>query len=219
MMKRRTFVQTAAVTVFGLSIHADVIARPFHQPTKGVQHWLRQLAIATSAQRRSKASLALSSFRERTDIVDAYFARHGYFSDNSGYYFYNEKESCCFYSLTLRHSKSGLQDMLVAVLTLDADHVWRHTHTLTAYQLEALARAANAMTGHQALQALLLPVPCAARLPMPQAYKSQLAEVSISTEIHRGKAATNIRIMENGQTLFQDTFESEHNLTSQPVIA
>ena len=212
-MKRRTFVRTAALSAFGLSLKPGIAPFAFLHTT-GVQQWLRSLVAATSARRRSGALVAAESFRELTNSLNTYFSKRGYEADHSEFYFYNEQESCCFYALKLQHSAAGLSDVLVPVLTRSSDGAWQHVNTITGYQLEALAVAAKALAEHPTpLQQLLLPGNKRGSIPAHIGFSSEQADVAISTRLQGGKAETSIAISDKGQVIFNRTFASRHCLT------
>ena len=216
-MKRRVFVQSAAISAFGLSLKPGFVPFSLFQ-SSGVQQWLRALVVATSAKRRSSALVGRESFEALTATLNAYFSKRGYHAEHTGFYFYNEQERCCFYPLKLQHSVAGLCDMLVPVLTRDSDGSWRHINTLTGYQVEALARAAKALADHPTpLQHLLLPANGPSRVPAHIGFGSEKASIAFSTSLQDGIAKTSISISDHGQVIFKDTFISRHCLTVSMV--
>lgn len=212
-MKRRTFVRSAAISAFGLSLNPFKNSIFNFQATRAHQ-WLGALVSATLAKRRSGPSVGSGSFQELSGTLNAYFAKRGYKADHSGYYFYNGGY-CCFYPLKLEHSASGLSDVLVPVLAHSTDGSWRHINTFTGYQMEALARAADALADYPVpLQQLLLPATGGRVNHALGAYRSQHADVTMATRIKDGKAETDISISDAGRVFFKDTFVSKHCLTS-----
>jgi hypothetical protein len=213
-MKRRAFVHTAVFSAIGIGISPSLPLFSFFQPA-GVNQWLRQLLAATKGKRLLIAPVATASFQELTTSLNVYFAKRGYIAEHPDYFFYKGQENTCLYALKLRHAASGMCDILVPVLTIGPDGNWHHTNTLTGYQVEALARAADALADQPIpLQQLLLPSGAKARIPAHLGFSSNAADISFSTRIQGGKALTSIAVNNNGQILFQDSFESKHCLTN-----
>lgn len=212
-MKRRTFVRSAALGAMGLSLTPGILPFPFQQ--SGSQQWLKSLVNASGAKRRSIASESADSFRTLTESLQAYFSKRGYGKTGSDYYFYNAGGSYCFYTMKLQHGAHTMDDVLIPVLQLDPNGSWRHIRTLTGYQLEALAEAANALSGHaQPLQEILLPGAGRPAVPSHLGFNAQEAEVSISTRLSGGNAETSIAIMDRDQLIFNKIFKSRHSLTA-----
>jgi hypothetical protein len=211
-MKRRTFVRTASIGVFGLGINPRLLPAQT-KPDASVHHWMDQLVDATGARRRSGPVNAPESFKAKTKSLNGYFAERGYHKESNSVYFYGDQHNCCFYALSLRHTRSGLNDVLLPVLSLDEAGNWQHIATLTGFQLEALAHAASRLSGPAStLQGQLLPAPSGSNMLPNGAFHNQEGLVEIQTVVLTTGAQTTIRMTGPHGDHLNETFQSAHGL-------
>lgn len=214
-MKRRTFVQSAALGALGIGLKPDFSPLSLFA-AQGVHHWLRQLTGSCGARWRSTANQSSASFQELTTSLNGYFAKRGYSANNFGYYFYGSAGNACFYALKMRHANTGIQDLLVPVLALQPDGAWRHIFTLSGFQLEALAHAAEALKDQELpLQQLLLPDPTGT--PSYTGFNSQKAHIAFKTLVKSNTTQTSITISSQKTIIYQHEFTSKHCLTGSAV--
>lgn len=216
-MNRRNFLHTGSLGALGLSLPAGVLSLDW-QKAVNVHSWLQQLAVATGARRRSSLFVWSQALRERIQQTNAFLAKPGFVSEDSTLYFYAAGQACCFYPLVLRHHSTGLNDLLVPVMGRRPDGQWQQLVVLTGYQLEALAQAAKALAEHTLpLQDLLLPTGFAPH--NGSTYATLGGSVSMKTQLHNGKATTELLVRQGTETLYAERFISRHCLSTTPILA
>lgn len=213
-MKRRNFLQTGSLGLLSLGLPANVFSLASNrQPC--VQDWLRQLALAVTARRKSGAFGWPQDLKRQIEQTDAFMAGRGFFRESSGAFFC-ANGATCFYPLLLRRASVNLSELLVPVFNRQPDGSWKRLAVLTSYQLEALDRAAAALADQKTpIHELLLPAGAA---PASGSMFSTLhGSVSMVTQLSNGLAQTEIVVREGQNVVFSESFRSQHTLSSTPI--
>ena len=213
-MKRRNFLQTGTLGIASLGLPTGVFSI-MQQP--GVQNWLRQMADAVSAHRRSDISGYSQQLLNQIGQTDAFLAGRGFERENRGAFFCADGNTC-FYPLMLRRASANLTDLLVPVFNRQSDGTWKRLAVLTGYQLEALGRAATALAEQQTqtpLHELLLP---AGAVPATgDTFSTLRGAITMKTQLQNGSAQTEITIYSGLQIVFTESYRSQHTLSSTPT--
>jgi hypothetical protein len=213
IMKRRNFLQTGTfgIASFGLPTAAFSIL----QQQQGVHTWLRQLAEAASARRRSDLSGCPQQLIDLIGQTDVFLAGCGFERESRGTFFCAGGNTC-FYPLLLRRASVNLTELLVPVFHRQTDGAWKRLAVLTGYQLEALGRAATALAEqHKSLQELLLP---AGAIPATgDTFNTLRGAVTMKTQLKYGSAQTDITIYSGTEIIFTESYRSQHTLSSSPT--
>ncbi|HNE28239.1 MAG: hypothetical protein U0U46_18335 [Saprospiraceae bacterium] len=211
-MIRRSFLQTGALGLLGLSLPSGVSAAIF-QPAPNATNWFGQLVSLVGACRRTPFLMHPRALRNQIHQTNTLLAATGFNSRDSSLFFYPDQTDFCFYPLLLHRASAGLVDLLMPVLGQNADGSWRQIAVLTSYQMEALVRASAALAAYDAPMAeFLLPAGPLAGASIP----TKRGRVEIETCLENGTAITRISVEERGNVIFSDKFVSEHCLSHTP---
>lgn len=178
---------------------------------------MRAWAEAIGARRRPVTLFGPAALQGQIEATNAFLASCGYLSEDASVYF-SPNRTHCFYPLVLRRSEAGLLDMLVPVFRVGADGSWQKVTVLTSYQIEALARAAAALSETELpLADLLLPLRLAH--DGKSGYESRHGRVRINNRMRKGRAHTTITVQNGRETAYEAAFASQHDLTVQSRVA
>jgi hypothetical protein len=214
LMKRRTFVRTAALGALGLGVNTGLFAANGNNNSKA-RVWLQQLTDLIDARPQRKALSSPDSFLQLAAQLNKYFSERGYSTQfDSRFYFYGPQQNCCLFPLELRHARSGTSDFVAPVLRLNAQQEWEHFHTMTGFELEALVHASKALlkTHPETVAALLMPDPARTSNMRKPHYDTAAGTVHVTTQMQANKSRTYIQVTNKGNAVFTDTFESGHCL-------
>ncbi len=214
-MNRRNFLHTGSLSALGLSLPTGLLS--LHGiKTQNSHTWLQQLAVAVGAKRRSSMLIWSDALRTSMLQTNTELATHGFLREDTAVYFYSA-QSYCFYPLVMRHAASGTTEFLVPVFGRRSDGQWKKLLVLTSFQIEALAHAATALAGQELpLQELLLPAGFAAF--QGRTYGTVEGSVVTHTQLCNGRSSTDLQVLRGGKTLYTSTIQSQHCLSTAPVV-
>jgi hypothetical protein len=214
-MRRRNFVQHTGIGLAGFNLLQPILSTFGLHQQKNIQRWITQLAKATGTHHRDDSAFISDAFHNTVNTVNAGFANKGYVYARSGYHFYNQSGTYCFYVLEFNHDPSGTLDALIPILHELPDGTWEHFATINTFELEALAKAAVSIDEYpQPLDHILLPVSLQSgvkRNNLLNGKHSTIDIVSVTSKDHGIK--TRITVSSASQIIFKDTFTSPHCLT------
>ncbi len=213
-MERRNFIQKSALGFAGINL-LGIGSGAGHLFRAGVVHeWFYQFVKATSVRHRTGLFLPVE-LCDTVKSLNANFAKYGFTSHHSGYYFYPGTEDYCFYALEFNHSGAGMTDILIPVLHKEMDGSWKQFTTINGYQLEALVKSATSLENNtESIADLILPVKKQG-VSVMNGYSARHADVRIVTRIAEGKKGiTSVSIANPEKSFFNEVIESEHCLTS-----
>jgi len=212
-MKRRIFFRTMALGTVGLGFQSSIAAVPFvHAST--VWQWLAQMRSAFFVKNRASAKFSPENFTRQVALHNAFLEQHGFNAGNTPFCFLGENESFSFYPVMQQQTASGTSEMLLPVFFRDNDGVWSHQKTLNGFQLEALCRAANALSERtESLCHLLMPLSHKADSHALNRFHTIEGSVSITSRVVEGKVQTRCKVMAREGLIFEETFTSRHCLS------
>ena len=186
LMKRRNFVQNAAVGIVGLNAGTTDLHFLQDSPLRKVFDKFVKITGLTPC---------LSSFFLDAQLVavsNSFKMKHalkGYSFRKCDRYFYGAHNTFCIYAYERYHDATGLCDMIVPFFKKDNDGQWSHFYTANGFQIVALTKLADQCTvEHFHPGAALLPVSRGTGSEIT--FKSQLADVSIHTKTFSERADT-----------------------------
>jgi hypothetical protein len=213
-MERRNFIQKSAIGVAGFNL-LGLGTNMGHLFQAGVVHeWFYQFVQATSVRHRTGLFLPVE-LCDTVKSLNANFAKYGFTSHHSGYYFYPGREDYCFYALEFNHSASGMTDILIPMLHKEKDGSWKQFTILNGYQLEALVKSISSLeNNNESIADLILPVKKDGICVM-NGYSARHADVQIVTRVAVSKkGTTSICITNAEKSFFNEVIDSGHCLTS-----
>lgn len=210
-MKRSTFFRTTALGVLGIGMQPSFASVPFFQGTYLAQ-WMASLRAALFVKHRTAARVSSDHFSRQVALKNAFLEKHGFRTENMPFCFAGTHEDFGFYPVLQRYDASGTTEMLLPVFYRDSKGAWLHQKTLNGFQLEALCRAANALSANQLpLYKLLLPVSGTA--DAPNKFHTLEGSVTITSLLKAGKVQTRCIVAGSKGILFEETFISSHGLS------
>ncbi|MFZ1677590.1 MAG: hypothetical protein WAT91_09965 [Saprospiraceae bacterium] len=213
-MERRNFIQKSVIGVAGFNL-LGLGSNVGHLFQAGVVHeWFYQFVKATSVRHKTGLFLPVE-LCDTIKSLNANFAKYGFTSHHSGYYFYSGTEDYCFYALEFKHSASGMTDILIPVLHQEKDGSWKQFTTINGYQLEALVKSVPSLENNtESIADLILPVKKEG-VSVMNGYCASHADVRIVTRIVEGKKGiTSVSITNPEKSFFNEVIDSGHCLTS-----
>lgn len=212
-MKRSTFFRTTALGALGLGLQPSFAAVPFFQGNSA-QQWISRLRSALNVKFRMSAKFSPESLSIQVARQSDFLEKHGFIAGNEKICFFGENETFCFYPAVFRHDTSGTTEMLLPVFFRNSEGVWSHQQTLTGFQLEALCRAADALSGRpEPLYALLMPSLNSGGAGSPNTFQTLEGSVGITSKVLEGKVQTRCVVHGRNGLVFDETFVSVHCLS------
>ena len=213
IMKRRFFLQTSTLGIAGLGLPAGAFS--LVKQHEGVRAWFRLLVDTAAARHKSNLSGHSAQLAELVVQTDAFLDARGFERENSGAFFCAGNNTC-FYPLILRRASASLTDFLVPVFHRQPDGAWKRLAVLTGYQLEALGRAATALS-EQTIPPHELLLPAGPSPADGSTYQTLRGAVTMKTQLQYGSAQTEITIYSGQQIIFTEKYRSRHTLCSTPI--
>ena len=210
-MKRSTFFRTTALGALGLGMQPSFAAAPFFQGTSTAQ-WMANLRAALFVKHRTAAKFSPNNFSRQVALKNAFLEQHNFKTENIPFCFAGTQENFGFYPVLQRSAATGTTEMLLPVFYRDSTGAWKYQKTLNGFQLEALCRAANALSANQVpLYKLLLPV--STGTDAPNKFHTLEGSVTITSMLKAGKVQTRCMVTGSKGILFEETFVSSHGLS------
>ncbi len=209
-MKRGVFIRNVALGSISLGLFSPAALTAFPSLAQGsqAQQWLRQLSTAFACRRRSRSLFAADSFNHAYKSAEYYFEQHHYHRQNDTAYFFGENESWCFFPVYAEQAMPDGLDLLVPVFHRDGANQWHRVKTLTAFQVEAISMASQALMAHTPAELIdmLLPSLNGGHDLGGSGYFTKSSFVSIKTTVIDGKIESCCHVRaHDGQLVWAET--------------
>lgn len=211
-MKRRFFVRSVAVSAVGVGVipsQLTAMVNPAHLLVRSI----RQLASLLKAAERDKSSCGSAQLKRLIQQTNERYAALG-FRESGSSCFFSGHNSYCYYPLAYHHPSVGTLEVLLPVFHRDSEGQWKLLKTFSGFQIEALAKAASAISdsGSGQLHDLLFPVNREPVVGIGGKYYTKSGTVQIVTTCISGNGHTTCTVQGTDGVEYTESFKSRHAL-------
>lgn len=209
-MKRGLFIRNVALSTLGIGLfNTKALASPLEFCGSPARRGLQRLGAAFATRQRSAALVAAQGYSHARKAAIDFFAAHQYHPKSHTTHFFGQDESWCYFPVYAEQAMPNDLDLLLPVFHRDAANQWHRVRTLNSFQVETLAKVAQALGDHSPseLADMLMPVLHGGNDQSGMGYFTRNGLVSIKTTFMEDKTETTCQVVtQNGLSVFNETY-------------
>lgn len=205
-MQRRLFLQLSGVNLVAIPL-LPAVGQPFVHLAPW-QVWLQKIVEDCAIETLQPLFYTDNLPTDWSESAPTDFAKA-----TRKYYFYQQRQYC-FTVFEKYHAVAGLLELAVPFWKRQSDGSWQQIACLSLFELEALARASDALsskTKESPVSAYLLPI----SRTLPGTYITAQGYVQMLSIVESAGVRTAVCITDKNGTVWQQDLKSTHCLTCQ----